>query len=134
MLACVPAQVATLLYLTLSNQGNPKPPTCTVEAAMARQVSGCHLPVPIRLLLFQPPRLTSCCCTPQALPRGNLTSLADRRPLPQEFADPAAVFEEEGPTYRWLFQLLENTHVFTPCADDAAAQLVIPDGWQEVAR
>lgn len=82
-----------------------------------------------------PHRALRPCLPLQALPRGNLTRLADRRPLPPEFADRDAVFEAEGLVYRWLFQLLENTHVYTPCADDPRAQLVIPpDGWQEVAR
>lgn len=54
--------------------------------------------------------------------------------MPPEFDDRAAVLAAEGPTFRWLYQLLENTHVYTPCAEEPAAQLIIPAEWQEVAR
>lgn len=33
---------------------------------------------------------------------GTLSDLVDRRPLPAEFADPSAVFAEEGESYFWL--------------------------------
>lgn len=38
----------------------------------------------------------------QVAPTGNLTRLADRRPMPTAFSDTKALFDEEGAAYYWL--------------------------------
>lgn len=40
--------------------------------------------------------------TRQEAPAGNLTRLADRRPVPAQFSDAQALLQEEGASYYWL--------------------------------
>ncbi|KAL4431070.1 hypothetical protein ABPG75_006326 [Micractinium tetrahymenae] len=75
-------------------------------------------------------------CNPndQVDPPGSPVAFADRRPLPAgSFPDAAAVLEEEGATYFWLYRLIQNLEAHLPCALAGAAEWAPPAGWELVA-
>lgn len=55
--------------------------------------------------------------------------LADARPLPIRFSNPAAVFGAEGPAFHFLFRLIRNAHALAPCFGHPEAALALPPGW-----
>jgi len=66
----------------------------------------------------------------QVVPTGGLTKLKDMRPLPASLPSPAAVFQEEGETYYWLFRTHMNVLLYTSCVDEPGAELALPPGWR----
>lgn len=79
---------------------------------------------------FSPPQCDVSWTYGQVAPVGGLTALQDMRPLPPVFPDPAAIYEEEGASFYWLFRTHTNILTFTPCVGDPAAELALAPGWR----